>query len=175
MHIYRADLRDLTACVKLDGSYETDHVWQVVQQQEGEDVVARFRVVRLPRVTRVAYPSWGETLLKHQERGDAILVAAQAAEVRGYIDVESQPDQDVAWLHHLVIAPPHRRQDIGTSLLQRGLQQARQTGLSRVMTIVQSKNHPAISFLQKHGFTFCGYNERYYLSRDIGLYFGRGL
>jgi len=43
------------------------------------------------------------------------------------------------------------------------------------MAILQSKNHPAISFFQRHGFKFCGYNERYYRNQDIGLYFGRGL
>ena len=35
MHIYRADLRDLAVCLTLDGSYETDHVWQVIQQSGG--------------------------------------------------------------------------------------------------------------------------------------------
>jgi ribosomal protein S18 acetylase RimI-like enzyme len=175
MHIYRADLRDLTACLMLDGSYETDHVWQVVQQQEGDDVVARFRKVQLPRTMRVRYPGWSEALLAHQERGDMILVAAQATEVLGYIDQETQHDQDVAWVHHLVIAAPHRRQGIGTALLQRGMQHARQEGLTQFMAIVQSKNHPAISFFQRHGFKFCGYNERYYRNQDIGLYFGRGL
>ncbi len=175
MHIYRADLRDLTACLMLDGSYETDHVWQVVQQQEGEDMVARFRVVQLPRTTRVRYPSWNEALLAHQERGDLILVAAQATEVLGYIDQETQPDQDIAWIHHLVVAAPYRRQGIGTALLQRGIQHARQEGLAQMMVIVQSKNYPAITFFQHHGFTFCGYNERFYRNQDIGLYFGRGL
>lgn len=175
MHIYRADLRDLTACLMLDGSYETDHVWQVVQQQEGDDVVARFREVQLPRVTRVRYPSWNEALLAHQERGDLILVAAQASEVLGYLDQETQPDQDVAWIHHLVVTPARRREGIGTALLQRGLQHARQEGLTQMMAIVQSKNYPAICFFQRHGFAFCGYNERFYRNQDIGLYFGRGL
>ena len=49
MHIYRADLRDLTACLTLDASYETDHVWQVIQQQEEDGVVTRFHTVELPR------------------------------------------------------------------------------------------------------------------------------
>ncbi len=175
MHIYRADLRDLTACLMLDGSYETDRVWQVVQQQEEQDMVARFRLAQLPRTTRVRYPSWNEALLAHQERGDLILVAAQATEVLGYIDQETQPDQDIAWIHHLVVAAPHRRKGIGTALLQRGIQHARQEGLAQMMVIVQSKNYPAINFFQRHGFTFCGYNERFYRNQDIGLYFGRGL
>lgn len=175
MHIYRADLRDLTACLLIDGSYDTERVWQVVQQQEGDDVVARFREVQLPRVMHVRYPSWSEALLAHQERGDLILVAAQATEILGYLDQETQQDQDIAWIHHLVIAPARRRQGIGTALLQRGIQHARQEGLTQLMVIVQSKNYPAIAFFQKHGFVFCGYNERYYRNQDIGLYFGRGL
>ena len=46
MHIYRADLRDLAACLTLDGSYETDHVWQVIQQAEGDGVTTRFQTVQ---------------------------------------------------------------------------------------------------------------------------------
>lgn len=175
MHIYRADLRDLAACLALDASYETDHVWQVTQQEEANQVIRRFRIVQLPRLMHVAYPGWSEALLAHQQRGDLILVAAEASEVRGYIDQESQPDQGIAWIHHLVIAPAHRRQGVGTALLNRSLQHARQEGMAHLMVIVQSKNHPAISFLQRNGFAFCGYNERFYRNQDIGLYFSRGL
>jgi ribosomal protein S18 acetylase RimI-like enzyme len=175
MHIYRADLRDLTACLMLDGSYDTEYVWQVTQQQEAQQVVTRFQTVRLPRTMHVQYPGWSEALLAHQQRGDLVLVAAEAAEIRGYIDQETQPDQGIAWVHHLVIAHAHRRQGIGTALLARGLQQARQLGLNQVMTVVQSKNYPAIRFLGRQGFRFCGYNERFYRNRDIGLYFVRGL
>lgn len=175
MHIYRADLRDLTACLNLDGSYETDHVWQVTQRQDDEQVVTQFQVIRLPRAMHVAYPGWSEALLAHQQRGDLIMVAAEANEVRGYIDQETQPDQGIAWVHHLVVAPAWRRQGVGTALLTRGMQHARQLGLSHVMTVVQSKNYPATCFLNRHGFKFCGYNERYYRNRDIGLYFVRGL
>lgn len=175
MHIYRADLRDLAGCLQLDGSYETEYVWQINQGQEAGQVVTRFQQTRLPRPMLVQYPGWSEALLAHQQRGDLILVAAVATHVHGYIDQETQPDQSVAWLHHLVIAPEHRRQEIGSALLARGLQHARQQGLAQVMTAVQSKNYPAIQFLQKHSFKFCGYNERYYRSRDIALYFVRGL
>jgi ribosomal protein S18 acetylase RimI-like enzyme len=175
MHIYRADLRDLTACLSLDASFETDHVWQVTQQGEDNHIITRFQIARLPRTMQVQYPGWSEALLTHQQRGDLILVAASAAEVRGYIDQETQPDQGVAWIHHLVVAPQYRHQGIASSLLARGLQHGRQQGLSHAMIVVQSKNHPATQFLQKRGFRFCGYNERYYRNRDIGLYFVRGL
>jgi ribosomal protein S18 acetylase RimI-like enzyme len=175
MHIYRADLRDLTACLMLDGSYETDRVWQVTQQQDEEGVFTRFQSIQLPRTMRVQYPGWSEALLAHQQRGDLILVAAEASEVRGYIDLENQPDQGLVWIHHLVVVQNYRRQGTGTALLARGIQHARQLGLGNVMTVVQSKNYPAIQFLGRQGFKFCGYNEQFYRNRDIGLYFVRGL
>jgi ribosomal protein S18 acetylase RimI-like enzyme len=175
MRIYRADIHDLAACLALDGSYETDFVWQVTQRLEDDQVAIRFRTTHLPRTMRVPYPSWGEALLAHQERGDLILVGVENAEVRGYIDQESQPDQGLAWLHHLIVSPAHRRHGIGTALLARGLQHARQLGLSHAMTVIQSKNFPAIKFLERNGFAFCGYNERFYRNLDIGLYFARGL
>jgi ribosomal protein S18 acetylase RimI-like enzyme len=102
-------------------------------------------------------------------------VASEASEVRGYINQESQPDQDLAWIHHLIVSPAYRRQGIAATLLNRGIQQARQFGLTHIMTVVQSKNYPAIQFLTHQGFKFCGYNEQFYRNRDIGLYFVRGL
>jgi ribosomal protein S18 acetylase RimI-like enzyme len=175
MRIYRAALHDLAACLALDGSYETEYVWQVTQQLENSQVATRFRTIRLPRTMHVSYPSWGEALLAHQERGDLIMVGVESAEVRGYLDVESQPDQGIAWLHHLIVSPSYRRHGIGTALLASGLLHAQQLGLSQAMTVIQSKNFPAIKFLERNGFAFCGYNERFYRNLDIGLYFARGL
>ncbi len=175
MHIYRADLRDLAACLALDGSYETEYVWQVTKQEEDGQVITRFRPAPLPCAMRVPYPSWGEALLTHQQRGDLILVAVEAAEVRAFIDLEPQPDQGIGWIHHLVVAPAHRRHGLGKTLLTRGMQHARQQGFGQVMTAVQSKNYPAIKFLEGNGFSFCGYNERFYRNQDIGLYFVRSL
>ena len=40
---------------------------------------------------------------------------------------------------------------------------------------MQSKNYPAISFAQKQGLAFCGYNDRYYASQDVALFFGMTL
>ncbi len=129
MHIYRADLRDLSACLQLNASYETDSVWQVTSQENHGETVTRFRPARLPRTMRVVYPSWGETLLAHQERGDLIMVATEANELLGYIDEEFQPDQDLVWVHHLIVAPAYRKQGIGGILLARGMQEARAQGL----------------------------------------------
>ncbi len=175
MHIYRADLRDLAACLALDADYETDYVWQVNQQEEEEQITTTFRQVRLPRSMRVRYPAWGEELLGNQERGDLILVASDGAEMCGYVDQQCLPDQGLAWVHHLIVAPTHRHTGVGHALLTRAMQEGHREGMAKMMAAVQSKNYPAISFLLHRGFTFCGYNERYYRNQDIALYFACGL
>jgi hypothetical protein len=40
---------------------------------------------------------------------------------------------------------------------------------------MQSKNYPAMMLAQKHGYEFCGYNDRYYPNQDIALVFGRSI
>jgi RimJ/RimL family protein N-acetyltransferase len=41
------------------------------------------------------------------------------------------------------------------------------------MIELQSKNHAAIRLVQKLGYEFCGYNDQYYATRDVALFFGR--
>jgi ribosomal protein S18 acetylase RimI-like enzyme len=43
------------------------------------------------------------------------------------------------------------------------------------MLETQTKNHPAICFYRKHGFVFCGFNDRYYTNQDIALFFAQNL
>ncbi len=38
---------------------------------------------------------------------------------------------------------------------------------------VSSKNHPMITLLQKLGFEFSGYNDHYYATKDVALFFGK--
>jgi ribosomal protein S18 acetylase RimI-like enzyme len=75
----------------------------------------------------------------------------------------------------LVVAPEHRRQGIAARLLQAGAEWARKAGLSRLMVEAQTKNYPAICFLERQGFAFCGYNDRYYANQDIALFFSSSL
>jgi RimJ/RimL family protein N-acetyltransferase len=38
-----------------------------------------------------------------------------------------------------------------------------------------SKNNAAIRLAQKLGYEFCGYNDHYYETQDIAIFFGRTL
>jgi ribosomal protein S18 acetylase RimI-like enzyme len=44
---------------------------------------------------------------------------------------------------------------------------------TRALLEMSSKNNPAICLAQKIGFEFCGYNDHYYETQDVALFFGR--
>lgn len=189
MLIRLAGLEDLGACLALDADSQTDHVWQMEEHEEHGGVGIRFQTVRLPRVMRVSYPREREDLLSCWENGSTILVATprptvQPAEdldgfvvdpepvpILGYCQLDTCEWQRTGWIDHLIVDRQVRRQGIGAALLGASAAWARYKRLQQLMTAVQTKNYPGISFCQKHGFTFCGFNDHYFPNRDIALFF----
>ncbi|MCB0192585.1 MAG: GNAT family N-acetyltransferase, partial [Anaerolineae bacterium] len=174
VEIHPAELIDLNECYQLNSAYTTDYVWQMQMQNNGRRTDIRFDIVRLPRPMQVPYPRSPDELLDHWEEDHCFLVAYnKRGEVVGYIDAQAQPWQNLLWISNLVVDKDYRRQGYGSSLLESGRQWALKQKLHRIMLEAQTKNHPVISFAQKHGFKFCGYNERYYANGDIALFFSK--
>jgi ribosomal protein S18 acetylase RimI-like enzyme len=80
-----------------------------------------------------------------------------------------------AWVTDLVVMRRVRRQGIGSGLVLAGMEWAKQRGLDRIVLEMQPKNYPAICLAYKLGFAFCGYNDRYYVTRDIALFFAKSV
>jgi len=175
MIVRPAELTDLNACLAIDHSYVTDQVWQMEEREGNGKVTVIFRSIRLPRPVRVKYPKGCDNLLESWRRGECFLVAEEDVEVRGYLDMSVQSWHLTGWVDNLAVAKDCRRQGIGTALLRKAAEWARQRGLSRLMLEIQTKNHPAICFCQKNGFAFCGFNDRYYTNQDIALFFARSI
>lgn len=172
MQIHPAELIDLNLCYQLNMSYTTDYVWQMQTRENGRTIDVRFDTVRLPRPMRVDYPRSPDELALHWQQDGCFLVAQQGDnEVLGFLDAWPRPWQNLLWVSNLVIDQTYRRQGVGSRLLKAARRWARERELAQLMLEVQTKNHPAISFAQKHGFQFCGYNERYYPNGDIALFF----
>ncbi len=177
MTIRPAELEDLKACLALDHSYLTEHVWQM-DVHEGDGLVeVTFRAMRLPRAVHVAYPRDREALLADWHRRDCFLVATREdeAQIVGYLTMAAHDWHKTGWVADLVVAPAHRRQGIATRLLRAGQEWARKAGLGRLMIETQTKNYPAIRLLERQRFAFCGYNDRYYANQDIALFFALSL
>ena len=172
MRVYPAELADLNFCYQMNAAYSTDYVWQMQTRQAERRTDIRFDTVRLPRPMQVEYPRSMDELVDHWNLDACFLVVHNGDdEVIGFVDAHPQLEQGLLWIFNLVVDKNHRQQGIGTLLLKSARRWAVQHQLHKIMMEVQTKNHPAISFAQKHGFQFCGFNERYYPNGDIALFF----
>ena len=162
---------DLKQCAGLDHHYTTERVWQMNRREDNGEVVISFHSVRLPRSMRVRYPRDPARLWDDWRQWDGFLVAEEEGYIRGYLGMQSHPAEERGWIRDLVVGRPYRRLGIGTELLRKAMEWAAELKLHHLTVEMQSKNYPAISFCEKHGFHFCGFNEFHYPSQDIALFF----
>ena len=166
---------DLPSCLQLDLSYETDYVWQMDVRDEDGTIAIGFRTVRLPRLMRVVYPREPASLTVAWQKRDCFLVAETSGVVRGYLVMRIDAGRQNAWVSDIAIGRAWRRQKIGSTLLTAAYRWAQKNNLPRLTVETQTKNYPGISFCQKHGLYFCGFNDRYYPNHDIALFFGQNV
>jgi len=174
MEIRPGNLGDLNACLAIDDSFETEYVWQMEEHSNGSDISIGFHLVRLPRPMRIGSVVSRDDLVYNFQHGGALFVADDGA-VRGFVDVTESEWNEVAYINNLAIAPAYRRKGVGTLLMRAALDWGRQKKLRAAMLDTSTKDHPAICFYQKHGFTLCGFNDRLYPNRDIALLFALSL
>ena len=176
MSVRKGNLQDLSACVLIDTSYVTEHVWQIrTEEKPYEQISVIFQTIRLPRSVRAKPPRDSDCLVDDWQRDECFLVAEHEGEIRGYLNMVLQPWRAVGWINDLAVTRKHRRQGIASELLRDALSWAREHDLRTVVLETQTKNYPAISFCRKHGFKFCGFHDQYYPNQDIAIFFARGL
>jgi GNAT superfamily N-acetyltransferase len=168
---------DLARCLTLDPSFVTDRVWQMDTRAPAGQIAVTFRTVRLPREMRVAYPREARMLAAGWQAYAAILIADQPHGLAGYAALTASPQapQAAVWVNDLVVAKAVRRTGVGSGLLKAAADWGRAQQLKWLVVEVQTKNYPAISFCQKQGLKFCGFNDRYFANQDIALFFALAL
>lgn len=166
---------DYEICLSLDHSVSTDYVWQVSMDEVDGALNVVFRPARLPRSAKVLYPRIGDVLVESWQQHACFLVAQWGLDVVGYVNVREELAQETAWVADLTVDRSFRMQGIGTALLRGARQWALEHGLRRLIVETQTKNYPAIKFLQKRGLVFSGYNDLYYPNQDIAVFFGQSL
>jgi GNAT superfamily N-acetyltransferase len=166
---------DLSHLAALDHSCESEFVWQLELQKDVDQVGVVFRQVRLPRSVQVFYPRPVEALADDWKRQAGMLVAVSGEEPVGYVRMDEYADAEIAWLTDLVVAHRVRRQGVGRALVLAAHDWAVQRSHQRVIMEMTSKSYAAIRLVQSLGYEFCGYNDQYYSTQDIALFFGRSL
>jgi RimJ/RimL family protein N-acetyltransferase len=79
----------------------------------------------------------------------------------------------VGWITDLAVSPLHRRKGAASALLTAVQTWASERNVRRLILEMQSKNQAYIRLAQKFGYEFCGYNDQYYPTQDVALFFGR--
>ena len=164
---------DLPRLMALDHSVLSDYVWQLELRREPSQVTVNFREVRLPRSVEVKYPRNPFALADEWTKRDAVFVALNQSEPVGYASLTEEHVSSIAWMTDLVVAPQWRRQGAASALLTRAQAWALERGVRRLILEMQSKNEGGIRLAQKFGYEFCGYNDQYYPTQDVTLFFGR--
>ena len=168
-----ASVSDIPRLIAMDHSCQSDYVWQLELRREAGQVVAGFREVRLPRSIEVKYPRNPSTLSEAWVNRDVALVAVDEGNVVGYICLTADYASSVAWVTDLVVSPIQRRKGAASALLTAAQSWASERSLRRMILEMQSKNQAYIRLAQKFGYEFCGYNDQYYVSQDVALFFCR--
>jgi ribosomal protein S18 acetylase RimI-like enzyme len=163
---------DLNALLALDHTSQTDYVWQMDVQNIDGQIGAIFREIRLPRTVTVPYPRPVSELSESWNHRSGVLVAVVGGQPVGFVRTNDVIAPHTAWILDLVVASRYRRQGIASALILEAQSWALQRKNYRIVLEMASKNHPAIRLAQKLGYEFCGYNDQYYETQDIAIFFG---
>ncbi len=168
---------DLEACLALDHSCITEHVWQMNIQPGTDQSQILFKTERLPRSMEIFHRSDLARLRLALVDQECFLVAAARdnADILGYLTMRSDPVHYIALTQDVVIAPTYRRHRIATRLLHVARQWAREHDHLRLTVETQTKNYPSIKFCQANGLNFCGFNDHYFPNGDIAVFFTQSL
>lgn len=169
---------DIESCLALDHTYETDYVWQMhIHGEEGQQWEILFKRERLPRTMPITLTPDEKRLQAALPPEQCFLIATKRdePEILGYLAMYNDHVHHFGLIHDLLISLPYRRYGIGTRLVNAARQWAKEHGLTRIIIETQTKNYPGIAFCQQAGFTFCGFNDRYFQNQDIAVFFSLSL
>lgn len=175
---------DLVSCRALDHSFSTQHVWQLTVRDESDSPTIRFHQVRLPRPLDFENLPQQALLQQATQPPQLMLVAEErvggAARILGYLTLIPEEAQALFRVTHFVVTRTRRGEGIGSNLLSAAETCSRamaenQAGARRIRIETQSTNYPAIRYLLRSGFVFCGYDEQYYANGEIAVFFSRML
>jgi ribosomal protein S18 acetylase RimI-like enzyme len=168
-------LQDLPLLVNIDHNYHTTHVWQMDRSRSDAQLVVNFREIRLPRAVRAEYPHVPDFSNEDWISHGIVLTALLKDVPVGYIRLEEHVRAKTLWITDLAVRDDLRRKGIASGMVISAQELAVQRGTRRMILEMQSKNYPAIKMAQKLGYEFCGYNDQFYTTQDIAIFFARVL
>lgn len=165
---------DIQRLIGFEHACESDYVWQLDLEKGKDQYSVALREVRLPRPITVKYPREQFSLADEWKKNAKTFVALSPDGMPiGYIRLIEQVAAASVWVVDLVVDQSARRKGVATALIHSIEGWAADREHRQVFVEMSSKNHPAISLMRKVGFEFSGYNDHYYATQDVALFFGK--
>jgi len=166
---------DVEACLALDHSYETEHVWQINLRDDINGKHINFKRERLPRSVTRHHPQSNDTMMQLIQQKDCFLVVTgkQDGVMFGYLTMRRDQVKRIAIMQDVVVDQAYRENGIANRLLGIATQWAKEHDCDSVQIEIQPQNVPAIDYFRSRGFTFSGYNDSHHSSADVVVYFTR--
>jgi ribosomal-protein-alanine N-acetyltransferase len=122
----------------------------------------------LHALDRACFPAgiaYSKTTLRYflQSPSANCIVATISNEIAGFILTETE--FPLAHIVTLDIAEPHRKQGLGSALLQQAEENLQGCGVQQIILETAIDNHAAIAFWQHHGYRIEAILKRYYQGR----------
>jgi [ribosomal protein S18]-alanine N-acetyltransferase len=119
--------------------------------------------------------SWTPARVQHFITGaeTSVIVARRERHVAAFAIMHF--GDDVAHLNLLAVAPEHRRQGLGSQLMDWLTTTAIEAGVFRINLEVRTQNEAARSFYERLGFAQLGVVQGYYQGREAALRMSRRL
>jgi GNAT superfamily N-acetyltransferase len=171
VNVRRAVPADLQQLSQVRAHYESDGALQLSQEREGEATITTFRRIRFPRVVRIEPDLAAPDVPVDAADDEYYAVAEEGGEILAYVRALADLERGVGWITHLVVVPRHRRNHVGYTLLEAAKRWAELNRLHHLQLEVETRNLPAISFLERCGFQLAGYNEHLNRTRDIVVFY----
>jgi len=166
---------DLIRLMGFDHSVSSESVWQLELRRDAGQSTAIFREVRLPRSISVSYPRNPFSLADDWSKRSMMYTALIDQDLVGYVSLIERGMDATVHVTDLVVNAANRRQGVASALMGAAQDWASGRSHRRIILEMQSKNLPAIRLSQKFGYEFCGYNDQYYLTQDVALFFVKSL
>lgn len=163
------EMDDIPLCSHFDGSYSTSYVWQMQLKESEFATRCAFTRVRLPRKMPVMYPFHAQDIWAMLQKVNYLLVADIADTPVAFVCGTLLSWQKILTVDTMIVSPDVRRQGIGKSLFGAVKLLAQRNNCSQISIPLQTKNDPAIAFVQKQSAVMCGYNDHLFPNGDIAL------
>jgi ribosomal protein S18 acetylase RimI-like enzyme len=95
------------------------------------------------------------------------LVVEEGQRLIAFLDAEVETWRGVLKVWNLLVDEEHRRQGIGTNLMDKAEEFATHNQCRAISVEVQTTNWPALSFYSKMGFHICGVDDHFYTNHDL--------